>query len=44
MDQEMATDEAAQSSAPEDNVTEKTNVDDASAAVASDDAAVDPQI
>ena len=40
----MATDEAAQSSAPEDNVTEKTNVDDASAAVASDDAAVDPQI
>ena len=44
VDQEMATDEAAQSSAPEDNVTEKTNVDDASAAVASDDAAVDPQI
>ena len=40
----MATDEAAQSSAPEDNVTEKTNVDDASAAIASDDAAVDPQI
>ena len=40
----MAIDEATQSSAPEDNITEKTNVDDASAAVASDDAAIDPQI
>ena len=40
----MATDEAAQSSTPEDNVTEKTNVNDVSAAVAGDDAAVDPRI
>ena len=44
VDQEMATDEAAQSSAPKDNVAEKTNVDDASAAVAGDDATVDPRI
>ena len=44
VDQEMATDEAAQSSTPEDNVTEKTNVNDVSAAVAGDDAAVDPRI
>ena len=42
VDQEMATDEAAQSSGPEDNVAEKTNVDDASVAVAGDDTAVDP--
>ena len=40
----MATDEAAQSSAPKDNVAEKTNVDDASTAVVGDDAAVDPRI
>ena len=38
----MATDEPAQSSAPEDNVAEKTNVDDASAVITGDDAAVDP--
>ena len=44
VDQEMATDEAAQSSAPEDNVAEKTNVDDASTPVIGDDAVVDPQI
>ena len=40
----MAIDEVAQSSAPEDNIAEKTNVDDASTAVAGDDAAVDPRI
>ena len=40
----MAIDEAAQSSAPEDNIAEKTNVDDASTAVVGDDAAVDPRI
>ena len=40
----MATDEAAQSSAPKDNVTEKTNVNDASTAIAGDDAAIDPRI
>ena len=40
----MVIDEAAQSSAPEDNVAEKTNVDDASVAVAGDDAVVDPRI
>ena len=44
VDQEMASDEAAQSSAPRDNVAEKTNVDDASAAIAGDDAAVDPRV
>ena len=44
VDQEMATDEAVQSSAPEDNVAEKTNVDDASTPVIGDDAAVDPRI
>ena len=43
VDQEMATDEAAQSSAPEDNAAEKTPADDATAAVVSDDAAVDPR-
>ena len=43
VDQEMATDEAAQSSTPEDNVVKKTPVDDATAAVVSDDAAVDPR-
>ena len=44
VDQGMATDEAAQSSAPEDNVAEKINVDDASTAVIGDDATVDPRI
>ena len=44
VDQEMATDKAAQSSAPEDNVAEKINVDDASTAVIGDDATVDPRI
>ena len=39
----MATDEAAQSSAPEDNGAEKTPADDATAAVVGDDAAVDPR-
>ena len=43
VDQEMATDEAAQSSAPEDNVVKKTPVDDATAAVVGDDATVDPR-
>ena len=43
VDQEMATDEAAQSSASEDNAAEKTPVDDATAAVVGDDAAVDPR-
>ena len=42
VDQEMAADEATQSSAPEDPITEQTNVEDASAAVAGDDAAADP--
>ena len=42
VDQDMATDEAAQSSAPEDNIAEKTNADDASTVVVGDDAAVDP--
>ena len=42
VDQEMTTDEAAQSSAPEDNVAKKTNADDASAAVVGDDASADP--
>ena len=44
VDQEMATDEAAQSSAPEDNAAEKTPADDATTAVVSYDAAVDPRI
>ena len=44
VDQEMATDEAAQSSALKDNIAEKTNVDDASIAVASNDVAIDPRI
>ena len=39
----MATNEAAQSSAPEDNVAEKTPADDATAAVVGDDTAVDPR-
>ena len=38
----MATDEAAQSSVPEDNAVEKANANDASAAVVGDDATVDP--
>ena len=42
VDQEMAADEATQSSAPEDHIAEKTNVDDASTAVVGDDAVVDP--
>ena len=42
VDQEMATDEAAQSSPPEDNAAEKANVDDASATVVGDGAAVNP--
>ena len=42
VDQEMAADEATQSSAPEDPITEQTNVEDASAAVTGDDAAADP--
>ena len=40
----MATDEATQSSAPEDNVAEKTNADDASTAVVGDDTFADPRI
>ena len=40
--QEMTTDEVTQSSAPEDPITEQTNVEDASAAVAGDDAAANP--
>ena len=40
----MATDEATQSSAPEDNVAEKTNADDAFAAVVGDDTFADPRI
>ena len=39
----MATDEAAQSFAPEDNVAEKTLTDDATATVVDDDIAVDPR-
>ena len=39
----MATDEAAQSSAPEDNAAKKTLADDATVAVVGDDAAVDPR-
>ena len=42
VDQEMAADEATQSFAPEDPVTDQTNAQDASTAVASDDAATDP--
>ena len=42
VDQEMTTDEAAQSSAPEDNVAKKTNADDACAVVVGDDASADP--
>ena len=42
VDQEMAADEATQSSAPEDPVADQTNAQDASAAVTSDDAAADP--
>ena len=43
VDQEMAIDEVAQSSAPEDNVVKKTPADDATAAVVGDDATVDPR-
>ena len=39
VDQEMATDEAVQSSTPKDNVAEKINADDASIAVVGDDTA-----
>ena len=39
----MATDEATQSSALEDNVAEKTLTDDAIAAVVGDGAVIDPQ-
>ena len=42
MDQEMAANEATQSSAPEDHIAEQTNVEDASTAIAGDDAAVAP--
>ena len=42
VDQEMAADEATQSSAPEDPVADQTNAQDASAAVTSDDATADP--
>ena len=43
VDQEMATDEVAQSSAPEDNIAEKTPTDDATVAIVDNEAAVDPQ-
>ena len=46
VDQEMAIDEAAQSSTPEDNVAEKAPTDDATAgdnAVVVDDVAIDPR-
>ena len=43
VDQEMAADEATQSSAPKDHVAEQTNVDDVSATVAGDDIVVDPR-
>ena len=39
----MATDEAAQSFAPEDNVAKKTNADDATTTVIGNDAVVDPR-
>ena len=42
VDQKMAADKATQSSAPEEPIAEQTNVKDASAAVAGDDAAADP--
>ena len=42
VDQEMATDEVTQSSALEDPIAEQTNAQDASAAVAGDDATADP--
>ena len=42
VDQEMAADEATQSSAPKDHVAEQTNVDNSSATVIGDDTAVDP--
>ena len=43
VDQEMAIDEVAQSSAPENNIAEKTPVDDATIAVVGDDAIIDPR-
>ena len=43
VDQEMATDEVAQSFAPEDNIAEKTPTDDATVAIVDNEAAVDPQ-
>ena len=43
VNQEMAIDEAAQSSTPEDNVAEKTPADDATIAVVGDDAVIDPR-
>ena len=43
VDQEMATDEATQSSTSKDNAAEKTPVDDATATVVGDDTAVDPR-
>ena len=42
VDQEMAADEATYSSAPEEPVADQTNDQDASTAVAGDDAAADP--
>ena len=42
VDQEMAADEATQSSAPEEPVVDQTNAQDASAAVAGDDVAANP--
>ena len=43
VDQEMATDEVAQSFAPEDNIAEKTPTDDATVAIVDNEAVVDPQ-
>ena len=42
VDQEMAADEATQSSAPEDPVTDQTNAQDVSAVAAGDDVVADP--
>ena len=43
VDQKMATDEVAQSFAPEDNIAEKTPTDDATVAIVDNEAVVDPQ-